>query len=169
VAIPFPPSAPPDLRIFERARHRLRQVADTAALPLPNRHAGPLLEIHGSGLVLVEHVGFSKRLADVVQHHEWMLAHAGVRRLVCVLVEAHQPLLNKLVVGVLHEHREQLQRVAMRERRAAVGLVDVAELDPVPPRFAACLHRVPRQLALDCGWIKEPFARIFFLIADRIG
>ena len=49
-----------------------------------------------------------------------------------LFVEAHQPLLRRLAIGVLNDGREQLERIAMRFGRAANARVDKIQLDPSP-------------------------------------
>ena len=82
-----------------------------------------------------------------MHHHERRRALVEVLR---VLVQAQQLLLIGLVVAVLQEDGDELQRVAVRDRRAAGALVDQIELVPRPPGADARRFHLPAfHLAFD--------------------
>ena len=58
------------------------------------------------------------------------------------LVEAHQSLLRRFRIGVLHEYGEQLERIAMRNGCAATCLIDEVQIDPGPAGVFPALHYV---------------------------
>src|SRR5580765_5051575 len=118
-----------DLRITERAGARLGQMSDAFLLVAPDRRRRPLFEIHTRGVVAVEVVRVSERQADVVDHQKRLRARPVV---VETAWQALKPLLLGLVVGVLNEDREQLERVALMPGRAALRVVDEVELGPAP-------------------------------------
>ena len=64
---------------------------------------------------------------DVVQHHERLVAAAAGGPPVW---QAQQPLVENFVVGMLHEDREQLQRIALGQRGPALLFLHLIELRP---------------------------------------
>ena len=83
-------------------------------------------------------------------------AHAPGAGAFKLFIETEQFLLFLLVVRVLEEHGEELERVALSDGRAAGALVHSIELRPRPPRIHARPDElVPGHLALDRGEIKD--------------
>ena len=79
-------------------------------------------------VIAVEEIRPAERLAEIVDHHHGVGADALVA--FGLVVDAHEALLRGFVVGVLNEHGEQLERIALRARRAARGFVDLVQVGP---------------------------------------
>src|SRR6185436_10160442 len=153
-----------DSRIAERARAGLRHMSDAGGLVAPDRRLLPELEVHARRAVAVEKVGVPERQPDVVQHQEGLRAEAF---LVQAARQAVEPLLHGLVVRVLDEDGEELQRVAVRLGRAAMFGVGQIELGPAPA-FGLAVQLMSGRLALDRRDLEEMVARALLPLHPRI-
>ena len=148
-AMNFRPASP-DARVIQGARERLLEVGDALIGILPDPRGRPVLEVQAAFRVAVGEVGLAERDSRVVDHHHRL--GAGPAGFVRRALRAEQPLLGRLAVGVLDHHRQQLQGVAVRERRAAFGLVHQVSSGHFH-RNPARLHRLPEACAR--RWLVE--------------
>ena len=131
-------------RIAEGAGARFREVPDAFLFVAPHGRRRPLLEVHARRGVAVEVVRVSERQPDVVDDQKRLRTQSVV---VEAARQALEPLLLGLVIGVLDEHGEQLQRVALCAGRAALCVIDEIEVGPAPA-IRAAMHFVP-------GWLRS--------------
>ena len=155
-----------DARIVQAAALRRRQIADAAGGLGPDRHIRPLLEVHAAHGIAVEQVRAAKCQAEVLHHHPRLLA---ALRFALVIAETDEPLLRRLVVGVLKKDGQQFQRVAVRARRAAGGVLHLVKLRPRPAGVDRELHRRALHLPLDGGGIEQHLVLGLALVFVRIG
>jgi hypothetical protein len=86
------------------------------------------------------------------------------------VVEADQPLLRRLAVGVLDERRQELQGVAMGQRRAALWFDRQNSAQPSSSPSLLDFHDLCRASgARSSAGIEETLAGALALIRDRIG
>src|SRR5262249_18377546 len=133
-------------------RIRVAQVAHAIRPIAPNWRSRPRVEVHAGRSHAIEKARVPERPPDVVEHQEGLFALPRARE---PTWQTEQPLLCCMSIGVLHEHRQQLQRVSLLARRASLIFVDQVQLLPSPSgRFLALPHFVTGWLALDDRWIE---------------